>query len=125
RYNLFINCGGSDIKIGNTTYSGDTAQATPSSFSQGDNWAYSSTGHFLDDENEKDAYIVDGNLSGPPTENGQLYMNARLSPISLTYYGFCLKRGPYTVSLRFAEIMFTGDKNYSRLGRRAFNIYIQ
>ncbi|KDP24894.1 hypothetical protein JCGZ_25156 [Jatropha curcas] len=52
-------------------------------------------------------------------------MTARISPISLTYYGFCMGNGNYTVGLHFAEIMFTNDNTYNSLGRRIFDIYIQ
>ncbi|CAJ2642040.1 unnamed protein product [Trifolium pratense] len=58
-------------------------------------------------------------------ENSELYMDARVSPLSLTYYGFCLGNGNYTVNLHFAEIMFTDDQTYNSLGRRIFDIYIQ
>jgi len=57
--------------------------------------------------------------------DAELYMNARVSPISLTYYGFCLANGSYTVNLHFAEIMFTDDQTFSSLGRRVFDIYLQ
>jgi len=57
--------------------------------------------------------------------DAELYMNARVSPISLTYYGFCLANGSYTVNLHFAEIMFTDDQTYGSLGRRVFDIYLQ
>jgi len=55
----------------------------------------------------------------------ELYMNARVSPSSLTYYGFCLVNGNYTVNLHFAEIMFPDDQTYGSLGRRVFDIYLQ
>jgi hypothetical protein len=57
--------------------------------------------------------------------DAELYMNARVSPISLTYYGFCLANGSYTVNLHFAEIMFTDDQTFRSLGRRIFDIYLQ
>ncbi|XP_058100947.1 probable LRR receptor-like serine/threonine-protein kinase At1g07650 isoform X2 [Magnolia sinica] len=57
--------------------------------------------------------------------NSELYTKARLSPISLTYYGLCLHNGNYTVKLHFAEIMFMDDKTYSSLGKRIFDVYIQ
>ena len=57
--------------------------------------------------------------------DAELYMDARVSPISLTYYGFCLANGSYTVNLHFAEIMFTDDQTYASLGRRLFDIYLQ
>ncbi|XXG90299.1 hypothetical protein AAC387_Pa12g2104 [Persea americana] len=57
--------------------------------------------------------------------DSQLYTTARLSPLSLTYYGLCLCNGNYTVKLHFAEILFSDDKSYSSLGKRIFDIYIQ
>ncbi|KAF3949505.1 hypothetical protein CMV_024631 [Castanea mollissima] len=57
--------------------------------------------------------------------NPELYMTARLSPLSFTYYAFCLGNGPYKINLHFAEIKFTNDNTYSSLGRRVFDIYIQ
>jgi hypothetical protein len=57
--------------------------------------------------------------------DAELYTTARGSPISLTYYGFCLVNGNYTINLYFAEIMFTDDQTYGSLGRRVFDIYLQ
>jgi len=57
--------------------------------------------------------------------NAELNMDARVSPLSLTYYAFCMGNGSYTISLHFAEIMFTNDETYSSLGRRVFDIYVQ
>ncbi|XVE63320.1 hypothetical protein DITRI_Ditri07aG0010600 [Diplodiscus trichospermus] len=125
-YSLHINCGGRVVTIGgNTTYEDDTDGAGPSRFFQSrSNWAFSSTGHFLDDDRPTDTYTWI-NASRLYMNDSQLYTNARLSPISLTYYGFCLGNGNYTVNLHFAEIMFTNDNTYSSLGRRMFDIYIQ
>ena len=64
-------------------------------------------------------------MTDPAYADAQLYMSARLSAISLTYYGFCLASGQYTVFLHFAEIMFTNDSTYTSLGRRLFDVYIQ
>ncbi|XP_039171511.1 LOW QUALITY PROTEIN: probable leucine-rich repeat receptor-like serine/threonine-protein kinase At3g14840 [Eucalyptus grandis] len=124
RYNLFINCGGNKAKIRGTTYEDDSWEATPSSFFESDYWACSSTGYFTDYEIATYGYTVK-NTYGLSMNDAQLYMKARRSAISLTYYGFCLMDGPYNVFLHFAEIMFTDDKTYQSLGRRAFNIYIQ
>ncbi|KAL3748715.1 hypothetical protein ACJRO7_009884 [Eucalyptus globulus] len=124
RYNLFINCGGSKAKVRGTTYEDDSQVATPSSFFRSDYWAYSSTSYFTNDDIAAVGNEVK-NTSTLSMNNAQLYMEARHSTISLTYYGFCLMDGPYNVTLHFAEIMFTGDKSYQSLGRRAFNIYIQ
>ncbi|KAF8028851.1 hypothetical protein BT93_E1501 [Corymbia citriodora subsp. variegata] len=124
RYNLFINCGGSEEKIGNDTYDDDTASASAASnsFPSGRYWGYSSTGHFHDDNISRDSYIADS-VYILSMDNAQLYMKAWLSPISLTYYGFCLMNGTYNVSLHFAEIMFTGNKSYKSEGELLMSIY--
>lgn len=124
-YSMHINCGGREVEVdGDTSYEDDTDSGGSSRFFRsGTNWAFSSTGHFLDD-NRKDSYIwtSSSRISG---NNSQLYMDARLSPLSLTYYGFCLLNGNYTVNLHFAEIMFTDGRTYGSLGKRLFDIYIQ
>lgn len=89
------------------------------------NWVSSSTGYFPDDDSSTDHFTSSTNSSRLSMANAQLYMTARLSPISLTYYGFCLLNGNYTVNLHFAEIMFTNGPTYSSLGRRIFDVYIQ
>ncbi|PIA33875.1 hypothetical protein AQUCO_03900018v1, partial [Aquilegia coerulea] len=124
-YSFHINCGGGEvIRNGNRTYEDDIEPATPSKFSMSKyNWAYSSTGNFMDDS-RNDVYI-ETNTSKLAMNDSRLYMNARLSPQSLTYYGFCLLNGNYTVNLHFAEIVFTNDKTFASLGRRVFDIYIQ
>ncbi|GKU92742.1 hypothetical protein SLEP1_g6430 [Rubroshorea leprosula] len=122
RYHLHINCGGNEVTINGTTYEVDTDRAGPSSsFESSEDWAFSNTGQFLDVNQTRRSFIFtsQSNLS---MKDYQLYTNARLSAISLTYYGFCMGEGRYAVNLHFAEIMF-GE--YSRLGRRIFNIYIQ
>ncbi|XP_068337641.1 probable leucine-rich repeat receptor-like serine/threonine-protein kinase At3g14840 [Pyrus communis] len=127
-YSLRINCGGNEFTIPgetNTSYDGDTDLAGPSSFYQSTrNWALSSTGYFPDDDKDTDTLIAN-NKTRLYMANPQLYMNARLSPISLTYFGFCLRNGNYTVNLHFAEIMFENGRTYKSTGRRIFNIYIQ
>lgn len=121
-----INCGGEEVPLdGNTIYEADRDPGAPSKFVQSTtNWGFSGTGHFLDDDLNRDSFIWTSS-SGLSMKNSELYMNARLSPLSLTYYGFCLVNGIYNVNLHFAEIMFNDGKNYSRLIRRIFNIYIQ
>ncbi|KAG5069100.1 hypothetical protein JHK85_001477 [Glycine max] len=125
-YSLYINCGGNLVTDGRKTYDDDTGETTgPASFhnNRGKNWALINNGHFFD-TNRLNYYNVT-NSTKLVMENVELYMNARVSPTSLTYYGFCLGNGIYTVKLHFAEIMFTDDKTYSSLGRRVFDIYIQ
>ena len=60
------------------------------------------------------------NISGP-----DYYQNARLSPMSLNYYGLCMPNGNYKVKLHFAEIMFSDDQTYRSLGRRIFDVSVQ
>jgi len=124
-YSLHINCGGKQITInGNETYDADTDTAGPSRFHLGgSNWGFSSTGHFID--NDRAEYSTWLNQSSLSMVDAELYTDARVSPISLTYYGFCLGNGNYTVNLHFAEIMFTDDQTYNTLGRRVFDVYIQ
>ncbi|GLU18027.1 hypothetical protein SLE2022_343500 [Rubroshorea leprosula] len=123
---LYINCGGGEVTVnGNTTYEEDANLVGPSTFfvSSGD-WALSNTGRFLD-AGQNERRFTSTNQSELFMKDYQLYMDARLSAISLTYYAFCMGDGNYTVNLHFAEIMFSDDKTYSNLGRRIFNIYIQ
>ncbi|KAH9723430.1 putative leucine-rich repeat receptor-like serine/threonine-protein kinase [Citrus sinensis] len=125
-YSLHINCGGSEVTAnGDTAFEEDTYEAGPSTFTLSrTNWGLSSTGHFLDNSIKTDTYIQT-NTSRLLMSDSQLYTNARLSAISLTYYGFCLGNGNYTVKLHFAEILFTDDKNFSSFGKRIFDVYIQ
>ncbi|KAK4576718.1 hypothetical protein RGQ29_027319 [Quercus rubra] len=122
---LRINCGGPEVTINGNTYDDDTTEPVGASkFFKRRNWAYSSTGNFIDDGQTTDKYILE-NSSKLSMANPELYMNARLSPLSLTYYAFCLGTGTYKINLHFAEIKFTNDTTYSSLGRRVFDIYIQ
>jgi Malectin domain len=89
-----------------------------------ENWAFSSSGNFMDDSVSADTYIAT-NKTKLMVPNSELYMNARLNPLSLTYYGLCMYPGSYTVQLYFAEIVFSGDNTYSSLGERLFNVLIQ
>ncbi|KAL9366652.1 hypothetical protein Peur_037851 [Populus x canadensis] len=124
-YSLHINCGGKEATIEGNIYEDDTDPAGPSRFYQSrTNWGVSTTGHFMDDARSSDSYTWT-NATKLSANTSALYMDARLSPISLTYYGFCMGSGSYTVTLHFAEIMFTDDKTHSSLGRRFFDIYIQ
>ncbi|KAL1537958.1 putative leucine-rich repeat receptor-like serine/threonine-protein kinase isoform X2 [Salvia divinorum] len=118
-YSFYINCG-SQEKVGK--YEADYSTGN---FYQGKNWGFSSTGKFWNPGTYGNSFVFasgDLNMSGPESK---LYTTARLSPLSLTYYGFCLRNGNYKVNLHFAEIMFTNGKTYGSLGRRVFDIYIQ
>ncbi|URD85244.1 LRR receptor-like serine threonine-protein kinase [Musa troglodytarum] len=120
--NLFINCGGEKALVDGNEFEADINQLGPAQYASTEKWAYSSTGDFVDNRDEK--YIaINGSLLN--MTNSELYKTARLSPLSLKYYGLCLQEGNYTVKLHFAEIMFTDDQNYSSLGQRIFDVSIQ
>ncbi|CAL5190212.1 unnamed protein product [Lathyrus oleraceus] len=124
-YALRINCGGKPVTVNGSSYDDDGDAAGPARFHQSGtkNWAFSTTGNFMD--NDGGDYYTWSNKSALSMANAELFMTARVSPTSLTYYGFCLGNGNYTVNLHFAEIMFTDDQTYNSLGRRVFDIYIQ
>jgi hypothetical protein len=125
-YSLHINCGGNQATVNKTSYVGDSDSSRPARFdvSSTGNWAFSSTGQFVDSDLLGKTFSPQS-ISKLTMVDSELYTNARVSPISLTYYGFCLANGSYTVNLHFAEIMFTNDQTYSSLGRRVFDIYLQ
>ncbi|XVF40260.1 hypothetical protein PTKIN_Ptkin01aG0097900 [Pterospermum kingtungense] len=126
-HSLYLNCGGNDVKINGKTYLGDGSFGSGGAatlYQSYDNWGFSSTGDFRDDDDELNsqsrfiATVQSPNLS-------ELYTTARLSPLSLTYYHYCLENGTYNVTLHFAEIQFSNNATYGSLGRRMFDIYIQ
>nr|XP_007149541.1 hypothetical protein PHAVU_005G078900g [Phaseolus vulgaris]ESW21535.1 hypothetical protein PHAVU_005G078900g [Phaseolus vulgaris] len=130
-YSLYINCGGEEVTINETRYEDDSDAGRAARFILKGmrNWVVSTTGNFMNNGNSPNndgggKYLPSTN-SLPSTKDAALYRTARASPISLTYYGFCLANGNYTVFLHFAEIVFIDGKTYSSLGRRVFNIYIQ
>ncbi|XP_021658959.2 probable LRR receptor-like serine/threonine-protein kinase RFK1, partial [Hevea brasiliensis] len=124
-HSLYVNCGGNTEKINGIAYEGDKEDVDGAArFHQSNNnWGFSSTGDFLDDNDNKNIASHSTNVSSPNLN--VLYSTARLSPLSLTYYRYCLENGSYNVILHFAEIQFTNDKLYKSLGRRIFYIYIQ
>ncbi|KAL6542753.1 hypothetical protein OROHE_010273 [Orobanche hederae] len=124
---LHVNCGGGDLIVKESNrrviYEGDDDAGDNSARYLSDSyWGYVSTGDFMDEPNYQNTrsirYTAATNLS-------ELYTTARLSPLSLTYFHYCLEKGSYNVSLHFAEILFANDQTYSELGRRMFDIYIQ
>ncbi|CAK8534937.1 unnamed protein product [Lathyrus sativus] len=125
-YSLYINCGGQQETVDRKSYDGDSDSPGPAKFhvSPTGNWAFSTTGIFIDSDQLGETYSPK-NVTALTMADADLYKNARGSAISLTYYGFCLANGRYTVNLHFAEIMFTDDETYGSLGRRVFDIYLQ
>ncbi|XP_052301389.1 probable LRR receptor-like serine/threonine-protein kinase At1g29720 isoform X1 [Populus trichocarpa] len=124
-----INCGGQDVKNRKILYEGDQAggsNAAATSYNRpGSNWGFSSTGDFMDDGDFYDnKYTLQSNSNISLVDFG-LYATARKTPLSITYYGYCLENGNYTVRLHFAEIEFTDEKLYNKVASRVFDIYIQ
>lgn len=129
-HSLYVNCGGEKVKVNDDkrsiTYEGDTARDNSDAkyylSADNNNWGFSSSGDFMDDNNElnKD-YIITSKSQISET----LYNTARISPLSLTYFRYCLQNGSYSVRLHFAEIEFTNDSTYGSLGKRMFDIYAQ
>uniref|UniRef100_F6HMD0 non-specific serine/threonine protein kinase n=1 Tax=Vitis vinifera TaxID=29760 RepID=F6HMD0_VITVI len=125
---FYINCGGNDLTIkerrGKVVYQGDAKieGGAANYYTSNSYWGLSSSGDFMDDNNFQNTRYIEtlssGNISG-------VYTTARLSPLSLTYFGYCLENGIYTLQLHFTEIYFTDDKTYNSLGKRLFDIYIQ
>ncbi|XP_034889940.2 probable LRR receptor-like serine/threonine-protein kinase At1g29720 [Populus alba] len=119
-----VNCGGPDINSGGILYKGDgniESDAARIYFQTESNWGFSNTGDFMDDGGDSPGYTLTSNYLTEP-----LFSTARRAAISLTYYGYCLENGMYTVKLDFAEIQFTDiDELYKRVGKRFFDIYIQ
>ncbi|XP_022136550.1 probable LRR receptor-like serine/threonine-protein kinase At1g53440 [Momordica charantia] len=123
-HSLFINCGGESMEVNGNEYEVDDTHGQngrSNFFSSSERWGYSSTGVFL--RNDRLPYIVTSSSHGSGASG--LYSTARVSPLSLKYYGFCLRNGSYNVKLHFAEIMFTADQTYRSLGKRIFDVSIQ
>ncbi|XP_022715712.1 probable LRR receptor-like serine/threonine-protein kinase RFK1 isoform X3 [Durio zibethinus] len=126
---LHVNCGGKDTRIkenkSNLLYEGDgdIEGGTAKYYIRDDNyWGFSSTGDFMDDNDYQNKRYT---VSKPLLNISELYKTARIAPISLTYFHYCLENGNYTITFNFAEIEFTPDETYSSLGRRIFDIYVQ
>jgi hypothetical protein len=125
-----INCGGQDVKNRTILYEGDqdsgSNAAARSYYRLGSNWGFSSTGDFMDDNGfNADKYTLQSKYSNIFLDDFGLYATARRAAISLTYYGYCLENGDYTVRLHFAEMQFTDEGLSNKVARRVFDIYIQ
>ena len=109
-HSLFINCGGGQINNMDGNVFDQDNDSSLFYMSPKGNWARSTT--------ENTIYGVKCGLSS----EAPLYDKARSSRASLKYYGFCLRKGKYSVTLHFAEIV--EDKNYTTK-KRVFDVYIQ
>ncbi|XP_057998203.1 probable LRR receptor-like serine/threonine-protein kinase RFK1 [Hevea brasiliensis] len=77
-------------------------------------WAYACSGDFSkDDINNPIDYIRNTTSESSifETDMGPLYKAASLCPVSLCYYGFCLRNSNYTVKLHFNENTFARDSD--------------
>ncbi|XP_031120723.1 probable LRR receptor-like serine/threonine-protein kinase At1g07650 [Ipomoea triloba] len=124
-YSFHINCGGGDVVIGGTTYDTDKDSTGYARFvSNKENWVTSNSGYFWDRTLNLSDYTAT-NTSVIKEKDSEIYQTARLSPLSLTYYGRCLANGNYNVKLHFAEIVLRDNRSFRSLGRRIFDVYIQ
>ncbi|KAJ0082703.1 hypothetical protein Patl1_09723 [Pistacia atlantica] len=122
-HSLFINAGGEDVKIGGKHYDADNISSKAFYVDPTKRWAYVCSGDFISTTANSSDYIR--NTIGVSVPEATLYDKARICPQSLTYYGFCLHEGNYTVELDFAEIVFSKDEDYISNGKRVFDVYIQ
>ncbi|KAF9664406.1 hypothetical protein SADUNF_Sadunf16G0015700 [Salix dunnii] len=121
-HSLFINCGGARTNAEGNPYDEDISKET--FFRVPGTWAYSCSGDLIfTPYNSSD--FVKNMTCGVSLSEESLYKTARFCPVSLKYYGFCLRRGSYTVELHFAETIYTQNEDYSSLGTRIFDVYIQ
>ncbi|XP_049384356.1 probable LRR receptor-like serine/threonine-protein kinase At1g07650 [Solanum stenotomum] len=124
-YSVHINCGGESVTIGDTTYEADENSTGAAKFVYWkESWGSSNTGDFWYVPITSNEYKA-ANASSIKGRNSELYTTARLSALSLTYYGRCLANGNYTVTLHFAEIVIRDNRSFQSLGKRMFDVYIQ
>ncbi|BFG34678.1 hypothetical protein CerSpe_209520 [Prunus speciosa] len=119
---LFINCGGEGLTVGDKYYEADNSTSLYY-ISPSKTWAYSLSGDFLSPESNS-SNSAQTQSCGIHVPESDLYSNARIAPVFLSYYA-CLHKGKYNVTLHFAEIVFREKESYSILKRRAFDVYIQ
>lgn len=121
---LYINCGGESVSVNGNVYEADVHENGGSTFfmSNNSNWGYSSMGTFL--WAIRNRYTIN-DVCEVHTGDAELYGTARLSSISLKYYGFCLVPGTYKVTLHFAEISSRKYRLSHGKTRRVFDVEIQ
>lgn len=124
-YSFHINCGGPTTRVGKLVFEEDQSILGSQKFEHSrEYWGSSSTGFFWDTQRDNFVYIPK-NQTALHMEDPELYTTARVAPLTLTYYGRCLANGNYTVTIRFAEIVFRDGQTYASLGIRMFDVYIQ
>ncbi|KAJ6863997.1 hypothetical protein NC651_034732 [Populus alba x Populus x berolinensis] len=121
---LYINCGGGGTVFDGKEFEADST-ATNYYKPPKENWVYSCSGDFGSKTYDSSDYIKNVECGDCDSSAAHFYNSTRLCPLSLTYYGFCLFKGNYTVKLYFAETVYQNDEDYSNLGKRVFDVYIQ
>ncbi|PRQ36437.1 putative protein kinase RLK-Pelle-DLSV family [Rosa chinensis] len=127
-HSLFINCGGENTSVGGNVYDQDNDTSLFYLSPKG-NWARSSVGNIYDYSNGNSSKLLKSDRCVLPSE-ASLYYKARSSLVSLKYYGFCLRKGNYNVTLHFAEIVDEDtdvhkDVDFRSTDKRVFDVYIQ
>ncbi|XXG68692.1 hypothetical protein AAC387_Pa06g1720 [Persea americana] len=120
-----VNCGGQSITSSTGTYEEDNESLGAASYNVTDpiKWAVGNVGFA---ESGTNATTISTNLyTFTNTLDPELFQTARLSPVSLRYYGLGLENGNYTISLQFAETAFKYSQTWESVGRRIFDIYVQ
>ncbi|CAK7344948.1 unnamed protein product [Dovyalis caffra] len=121
---LYINCGGIQNVFEEKLFDGDSATSNFYTAPK-KNWAYACSGDFDSETDDSSDYIKNVECAVCDTAETFLYNSTRFCPLSLTYYGFCLFKGHYTVRLYFAENVYQNDEGHASLGRRVFDVYMQ
>ncbi|KAB2078131.1 hypothetical protein ES319_A06G140600v1 [Gossypium barbadense] len=130
---LYINCGGDKVTTAQGTFESDVNPEGASTFYISDDkkWGYSSMGIYDPEQIFSMSYAKsiesheDCGFESIQNKEISLYKSARVSPISLKYFGFCMKNGLYKVKLDFAEITFKEEADHKSRGNRLFDVLIQ
>ncbi|KAJ6871085.1 LRR receptor-like serine/threonine-protein kinas e [Populus alba x Populus x berolinensis] len=118
-----VTIGGEDVYYGKDHYHNDTSISS-FNLSPSDDWAYSYAGDYLTTNFNASASVINSTCE-ITSAKAKIDNNFRLAPVSLTYYGLCLRKGEYIVTLYFAEALYSKIEDYSTSGKRVFDIYIQ
>ncbi|XP_024192164.1 probable LRR receptor-like serine/threonine-protein kinase At1g53430 isoform X2 [Rosa chinensis] len=129
-HSLFINCGGGETRgADGNLYDQDNDTLLYYQSPKG-NWARSSVGNSYDYASDGNSSKLLKNVRCGLSSEARLYDTARISFVSLKYYGFCLRKGKYRVALHFAEIVdevtdILEDIDFRSTDKRTFDVYIQ
>ncbi|KAM5553083.1 hypothetical protein ABKV19_025347 [Rosa sericea] len=129
-HSLFINCGGGETHDADGNFYDQDNDTSLFYLSPKGNWARSSVGNTFDDAFNGNSSKLFKSVKCGLSSEAPLYDNARISLVSLKYYGFCLRKGNYMVSLHFAEIVDENtdvheDFDFRSTDKRVFDVYIQ